>query len=193
MEEAKKHEWYGLAPAQREKLVLELLAQGYTADMLNEYFDVKTKRVINDFMNARGYSKRDNTYIPKQQAEYITAAPIMQQQNNILPNIQIDEETIFNIMSLSKQYDKIQEIIDSYDKGTFTANNGPAELQESYIEVVDTSMPILKIEGEIKRTTIRINENIMTEFNKLWKDKYSEYKQHDLLGIALQDFINKYK
>lgn len=197
MEETKKHEWYGLAPAQREKLVLELLAQGYTADMLNEYFDVKTKRVINDFMNARGYSKRDNTYIPKQQAEQMAAAPIMQQQNNILPNIQIDEETIVNVLTLSKQADKIQEIIDLYDKGNLTqaltANNGPIEPQESYIEVIDTSMPIPKIEGEIKRTTLRINENIMAEFNKLWKDKYSEYKQHDLLGIALQDFINKYK
>ena len=41
--------------------------------------------------------------------------------------------------------------------------------------------------------SLRINENIMTEFNNLWKSKYSEYKQHDLLGIALQDFIKKYK
>ena len=118
--EDKKHEWYGLAPAQREKLVLELLAQGSTADMLNEYFDVKTKRVINDFMNARGYRKRDNSYIPKQQSENMTAAPIMQQQNNILPNIQIDEETIVNVLTLSKQADKIQEIIDLYDKGNLT-------------------------------------------------------------------------
>lgn len=54
----KKHEWYGLAPAQREKIVLELLAQGYTADMLNEYFDVKTKRVINDFMNSEVIEKK---------------------------------------------------------------------------------------------------------------------------------------
>ena len=190
--ENKKHEWYGLAPAQREKLVLELLAQGYTADMLNEYFDVKTKRVINDFMNSRGYRKKDNSYIPKQQSENMSAAPVMQQQNNILPNIQIDEETIVNVLTLSKQADKIQEIIDLYDKGDLTANNEPKP-QESYIEVIDTSMPIPKIEGEIKRTTLRINENIMTEFNNLWKSKYSEYKQHDLLGIALQDFIKKYK
>ena len=197
MEETKKHEWYGLAPAQREKLVLELLAQGYTTDMLNEYFDVKTKRVINDFMNSRGYRKKDNSYIPKQQSENMSAAPVMHQQNNILPNIQINEETIVNVLTLSKQTDKIQEIIDLYDKGALsagplTANNEPKP-QESYIEVIDTSMPIPKIKGEIKRTTLRINENIMTEFNNLWRSKYSEYKQHDLLGIALQDFIDKYK
>lgn len=118
METQKKHEWYGLTPANREALVLELLSQGYTADDLIDYFDVKTKRVINDFMNARGYSKRNNTYIPKQQAEHISAAPIIQkqQQNNIIPNINIDEETIMNVLTVSKQADKLQEIINWYDK-----------------------------------------------------------------------------
>lgn len=195
--ENKKHEWYGLAPKQREKLVLELLAQGYTADMLNEYFDVKTKRVINDFMNARGYSKRNNTYIPKQQAEYIAAAPIMQ-QNNILPNIQIDEETIVNVLTLSKQADKIQEIIDLYDKGNLTqaltANNVKEEPQESYIEIIDTSLNIpVKPSDFVDRKTVRVSYRIYDEFAALCKEKYPEYKQQDLVSLALQDFIDKYK
>ena len=196
--ENKKHEWYGLAPKQREKLVLELLAQGYTADMLNEYFDVKTKRVINDFMNARGYRKRDNSYIPKQQAEYIAAAPIMQQQNSILPNIQIDEEIIVNVLTLSKQADKIQEIIDLYDKGNLTqaltANNVKEEPQESYIEIIDTSLNIpVKPDDHVDRKTVRVSYRIYDEFAALCKEKYPEYKQQDLVSLALQDFIDKYK
>lgn len=192
-----KHEWYGLTPANREALVLELLSQGYTADALNDYFNVKTKRVINDFMNGRGYSKRNNTYIPKQQAEYIAATPIIQQQqqNNIMPNINIDEETIMNVLTVSKQADKLQEIINWYDanKDSSLAIKEQPNPTESYIEVIDTSLPIPKVEGEIKRTTIRVNENIMAAFNDVWKDKYSEYKQHDLLNLALQLFIDKYK
>lgn len=196
--ENKKHEWYGLVPKQREKLVLELLAQGYTADMLNEYFDVKTKRVINDFMNARGYRKRDNSYIPKQQAEYIAAAPIMQQQNSILPNIQIDEEIIVNVLTLSKQADKIQEIIDLYNKGeltqALTANNVKEEPQESYIEIIDTSLNIpVKPSDFVDRKTVRVSYRIYDEFAALCKEKYPEYKQQDLVSLALQDFIDKYK
>ena len=201
MKTNEKQEWYGLSPVQREELILELLKQGYTANDLNEYFNVKTKRVITDFMNARGYSKTNNTYIPKQikEREYMAANPIIQQQNNMLPNIQIDEETIVNVLTLSKQADKIQEIINLYENGSLIAldkeidNKMTKEPQQSYIEIIDTSMPIQKIEGEIKRTTLRINETIMAEFNALWKDKYSEYKQHDLLAIALRDFIDKYK
>lgn len=196
--ENKKHEWYGLAPAQREKLVLELLAQGYTADMLNEYFDVKTKRVINDFMNSRGYRKKDNSYIPKQQSENMSAAPVMQQQNNILPNIQIDEETIINVLTLSKQADKIQEIIDLYNKGdltqVLTANNEPKP-EESYIEIIDTSLPIPKEqEGDIiERKTFRVNVRIYNEFMNFCKEKYPEYKQKDLMSLAFQMFMDKYK
>ena len=198
METQKKHEWYGLTPAQREQLVLELLNQGYTANDLNDYFDIKTKRVINDFMNARGYSKRNNTYIPKQQAEYIAAAPIMQQQNNILPNIQIDEETIVNVLTLSKQADKIQEIIDLYDKGNLTqaltANNVKEEPQESYIEIIDTSLNIpVKPDDHVDRKTVRVSYRIYDEFAALCKEKYPEYKQQDLVSLALQDFIDKYK
>lgn len=55
------------------------------------------------------------------------------------------------------------------------------------------SLPIYKVAGEIKRTTIRVNENIMKEFNDLWRRKYSQYKQHDLLNLALQMFIDEYK
>lgn len=194
----KKHEWYGLAPVQREKIVLELLAQGYTADMLNEYFDVKTKRVINDFMNSRGYRKKDNSYIPKQQSENMSAAPVMQQQNNILPNIQIDEETIINVLTLSKQADKIQEIIDLYNKGdltqALTANNVKEEPKESYIEIIDTSLniPVLPTDY-IERKTVRVSYRIYDDFVALCKEKYSEYKQQDLVSLALQDFIDKYK
>lgn len=196
--ENKKHEWYGLAPVQREKLVLELLAQGYTSDMLNEYFDVKTKRVINDFMNARGYRKRDNSYIPKQQSEQITSAPVMQQQNNILPNIQIDEETIINVLTLSKQADKIQEIIDLYNKGDLTqalTDNNESKPEESYIEIIDTSLPIPKEqEGDIiERKTFRVNVRIYNEFMNFCKEKYPEYKQKDLMSLAFQMFMDKYK
>lgn len=66
--------------------------------------------------------------------------------------------------------------------------------KESYIEYVDTSLPIPKTkQGDIRRTTIRVDGPLMDEFNKVWRGKYSEYKQHNLLNLALQIFIDKYK
>lgn len=197
--ENKKHEWYGLNAPDREKLVLELIAQGYTADQLNEYFEVKTKRVITDFMNGRGYSKRNNTFIPKQQAEGLAAAPIMPQQQNLMPNIQIDDETIFNVMNLSKQHDKIQKIIEWFDENKNNDisidNNKESITPTEYIEVIDTSLPIPEtLEGDkVDRKTFRVNYRIYDDFMDLAKRKYPEYKQQDLMTLALQMFIDKYK
>lgn len=100
----------------------------------------------------------------------------MQQQNNILPNIQIDEETIINVLTLSKQADKIQEIIDLYNKGdltqVLTANNEPKP-QESYIEIIDTSLniPVLPTDY-IERKTVRVSYRIYDNFVALCKEKY---------------------
>lgn len=105
------------------------------------------------------------------------------------------------INSDKNQTERVLSIIEYYMAQTaMIKNNETAALcmveesiNESCIELVDTSMPIPKVDGEVKRTSIRVNEVIMAAFNKVWKSKYSEYKQHDLLNLALQDFIEKYK
>lgn len=193
-----KHEWYGLTPANREALVLDLIQKGYTADDLNKYFNVNSPRVINDFMNRRGYSKRNNIYIPKQQADYMDALPIIQNNNNLaINNIQIDEDTILNLLAVSKQSDKIQEIITWFDTDRTlidSTNITGQATTESYIEVIDTSLPIPKTNQEdIRRTTIRVDGPLMDEFNHIWKTNFPEHKQHNLLNLALQMFIDKYK
>lgn len=192
-----KKEWYTLTTAEKIDAVLKLQEE-YTPDQINELFDVRTKRVIPDFMNARGYSKQKHAYVPKDAAEVAVRAPktvVSKKTTNtslIVKDDLIDETTLKNIIDLSQKADKLTEIIQWYD--TMNTNTNTAQAQpETVIEVIDTSMPIPKLDGEVKRTTIRVNETILSEFNELWRSKYSQYKQHDLLALALQLFIDKYK
>lgn len=252
----KKHEWYGLNPAEREALVLELLKQGYTADMLNEYFDVKTNRVIPDFMYTRGYSKKNGTYMTKQQAEqkvseinpaikdkiekleeenkrlqekqkellksldnYKEKEDKQLEQNNKMLDIIKDyqdkeKETQNQLVTLinndKQQSDRVLSIIEYYMAQTMELkNSAQASLttsesslteaepkkEESYIEVIDTSLPIPEtLPGDkIDRKTFRVNYRVYDEFMNLGKEKYPEYKQQDLMTLALQMFIDKYK
>ena len=192
----KKHEWYGLTTPEKIDTVLDLINnKGYTADELNDYFDVKTKRVITDFMNSKGYSKQGNKYVPKDingstiRSPRINTAVTTRKENTTITNI--NEEVLINMVSLSKQHDKIQEMLewfDNRDAAEITSNNN----NDTVIELIDTSLPIPKVDGETKRTTIRVNETIMANFNNVWKKHYGEYKQHDLLNLALQMFIDKY-
>ena len=192
----KKHEWYGLTTPEKIDTVLDLINnKGYTADELNDYFDVKTKRVITDFMNSKGYSKQGNKYVPKdingstvRAPRDTTAVTTRRKDNAAISNI--NEEVLLNMVSLSKQHDKIQEMLEWFDNRA-TANEA-AITNDTVIELIDTSLPIPKVDGETKRTTIRVNETIMANFNNVWKKHYGEYKQHDLLNLALQEFIDKY-
>jgi hypothetical protein len=244
-----KHEWYGLTPAEREALVLELLGQGYTADQLNDYFEVRSKRVINDFMNGRGYSKRNNTFVPKDGTSFKPIAKdniatelkeenqkLLEQQQELLNIIneykekedkQLDQNNkmldiikdyqiketntqnqLVSIMNNDRdQNERVLSIIEYYmSKTVEIENKNNTKLIESEIamtqerpepdydvEIIDTSLPVKNYEETATRTTIRVHKPLMDEFNSIWKAKYGEYRQHDLLNIALQMFIDKYK
>lgn len=188
-----KHDWYGLNSVEKIETVLDLINnKGYLADDLFNYFDVKTKRVIPDFMNSKGYSKQGHKYVEKANKapsastntnKAVRAANI----NSVQSEIAIDEELLNNMVSLSKKHNNIVEMLD-----WFNNREKEAAPEVNIIEVIDTALPIPKVDGETKRTTIRVNENIMANFNSVWKKHYAEYKQHDLLNLALQMFIDKY-
>lgn len=187
----KKHEWYKLSTKEKIESVLDLIEnKGYTADDLVDYFDVKTKRVITDFMNSKGYSKQGGRYILKDSTKLAGSAAIVKKNTNTTIAANFNEELLNNMVNIAKQYDRIQELLIWFDNKD---NMSTPEINNNIVELVNTALPIPKVEGEIKRTTIRINETILNDFNELWRTEYSEYKQHDLLGIALQMFIDKYK
>ncbi len=251
-----KHEWYGLNPAEREVLVLDLLKQGYNADMINEYFNVKTNRVIPDFMYTRGYSKRNNTYMTKQQAEQKTSeinpaikdkierleeekkallekqeellnslnsykekeSKQLEQNNKMLDIIkdyqEKEKETQNQLVTLinndKQQSDRVLSIIEYYMAQTMELKNAAqaslttsesslteteSKKEESYIEVIDTSLPIPETlpDDKVDRKTFRVNYRIYDDFMNLAREKYPEYKQKDLMSLAFQMFIDKYK
>ena len=192
-----KREWYTLTTAEKIDAVLKLQEE-YTPDQINELFDVRTKRVIPDFMNARGYSKQKHAYVPKDAAEVAVRAPkvaVAKKTTNtslIVKDDLIDETTLKNIIDLSQKADKLTEIIQWYDTMNTSTDLDDSE-RTTVIEVIDTSMPIIKDGGNAKRTTIRVYEKTLDQFNDLWKNKYSQYKQQDVVSIAFQMFIDKYK
>lgn len=69
----------------------------------------------------------------------------------------------------------------------------PHKIKLSYSDIkVALEFPH-KTEDIIERKTVRVNYRVYNDFMSLCKTKYSEYKQQDLVSLALQEFINKYK
>lgn len=69
----------------------------------------------------------------------------------------------------------------------------PHKIKQLYSDI-KTTLEFPHKEGDIiDRKTIRVNHRIFDDFNNLWRKKYKEYKQQDLISLALEEFVNKYK
>lgn len=88
-----------------------------------------------------------------------------------------------NLIDLVLNYDKIKKMMYDYEHTSGT--------QENIIEVQQQGIKIDKPEGNIIRTTVRVNEEILERF-KAFCDNHKEYTQKDLLGQALLEFIERH-
>lgn len=226
----KKHEWYELNPDIREKLVLELQDKGYNIDDLNNYFDVKTDRAIADFMNSKGYSKRNNIFkksakrleeenalLLKRQEEllniiksYESKEKDQSSQNEKMLDIikeyqnkeKENQNQLVSLMNEDKaKNERVLSIIEYYMAQTAKSikdhNNAQAALsitEEEAIDLASSTLPIpVRPEDYVDRKTVRVSYRIYNNFNDLCKSKFTKYKQQDLVSLALQMFIDKYK
>lgn len=223
----KKHEWYELNSDEREELILELQDKGYNVEDLNNYFDVKTDRAIADFMNSKGYSKRnnmfkknakrleeENTLLLKRQAELLDIIKSYEDrekdqlgQNSKMLDIiekyqdkeRENQNQLVSLMNEDKsKNDRVLSILEQYmAKAVKNQNNVQAAIsmvEEEVIDLASLTLPIpVRPEDFVDRKTVRVSYRIYNNFNDLCKSKFSKYKQQDLVSLALQMFIDKYK
>lgn len=135
---------------------------------------------------AYNFDKTLNRFIPKEVCDKSETTVTQGERaiadiNNILD---IQQDLKASIVNLAEEYNTIKKMISWYEK------NIDDKVMTGVIEV-KTGIKI-ELEGtETTRTTIRVNENTWNKF-KEFSEQNKEYKQQDLLSMALEEFINKY-
>lgn len=162
---------------------MELIQNGYTASEIDDMYNIRTKRVIRDFMNSNGFSRSNNKYIEKSRDNEVVA-----HASNI--GIRFSDDSIHDLMNICNHHDVLMDIIKWFNnKDTISKND-----ESQYIEVINESLDMPDTDPkDVKRTSVRVDTNLFDEFNALCDRKYKEYKKHRLLSLALKDFIEKYK
>lgn len=136
---------------------------------------VQTK---NDEINAAQFnSDKSNKGVLKAEKQ-IRVTPVTVGDNNI--NLVIHKEYEANLIELAKNFDKIKNIIDRYDK----------EYYSKYDNSLAIELPLETVKDY--RTSIRIN-NVVWEQFKDFCDTYKEFTQRDLHSMALKEYMEKYK
>lgn len=136
-------------------------------------------------LNSNGYKRIDNQFVLKDDIcnqECNTPKENKEITNNIT-NVFSNSEFKDNMLFLHNKIDILKDIIKQF-KQDDKSNTNVIELREG----IKINLP----ESNIKRTTIRINEVVWDMFNQ-FVDENKPFDKHDLMGMALLEYINKYK
>ena len=177
--------------------ILKLQEQGVPRKEMYQIMEYKKLDYMNRYMKRNGFILDGELYV-KDEASNIAQdgkvdAPEDAKDNiNVIskeeaPNDMIDvmpEGFKENMINLVNQYDKLQEMINWF-------NNKDAIDNTNVIEV-NTGIKIDLPDAPIKRTTIRVNESIWNDFLEL-ADANSEFDKHNLLSMAIKEYIEKYR
>lgn len=144
---------------------------------------------IRKYLTNKGYKRvldqfvlKDDTCNPREhtQEAKLKVEPREQENTDVINLPDLKE----NMMYLSSETETLKDIIHWFKSKDYTSNTDVIEV----VEGIKIDLP----EANIKRTTIRINEKVWDMFNELVEDNKPTDK-HDLMGMALLEYINKYK
>lgn len=114
-------------------------------------------------------------------------------QNQLVSLMNDDKAKNERVLSIIEYYmAQTANIQNNNTQAAITTQEG--KQKEEAIDVTNLDLPIpVKPDDFVDRKTVRVSYRIYNNFNDLCKAKYSKFKQQDLVSLALQMFIDKYK
>ncbi|MER0285315.1 integrase [Clostridioides difficile] len=159
------------------KVAIEL---GVSESSIRKYLTKRGYKRINDEYIFIGDNGMTNVVNNKSQSNNDTIFNMTIEDDNS-HNIVIDNQFKNNIISLAKDYDKIQDVLNWFDKKDDT----------NVIEVIQDGIKIDLPSKDAIRTTVRLNKDAWNLFDEFC-EKYREFNKSDLMSMALLEYIKKY-
>lgn len=151
---------------------------------IGQELGVKDDSTIRKFLSGRGYKRVYNKYIDKN-GSFDDTCNLSEhtQKNEGITQVTNIPEFKENIVYLSNETETLKDIIEWFKSRYYTSNTSVIEIAKN----INIDLP----PGNIKRTTIRINETIWDQFNK-FVDENKPIDKHDLMGMALKEYMENH-
>ena len=171
-----------LSLIQQKDFLNILLEEGKSLTKISSEIDI-SRKTIRDRMfkiNYR-YDKNTNQFILESNLQK-QDAKVDKKINNELVEIFTDNDLKNNLINLAMLYDKIKNVVDYFDDKSI----------QEYDNIIDSSLreKLLNEKDKNVRTTIRVNEEILKDFDKYCNEN-KEYLKQDLISAALYEFLDK--
>lgn len=170
---------------------------GYINEKLTELGSLKkiadtleaNESTIRKYLTSKGYKRVGDKFVLKDDIcnlrEHTQAFPTSGEsntsENTSVINLPDMKE---NMIYISNEMETLKNMIHWFKTRDDKSNTGVIEV----VEGIKINLP----EANIKRTTIRINEKVWNMFNELVEEN-KPMDKHDLMGMALLEYVNKYK
>jgi len=175
---------------EKVNLILDLQNKGTSRNEIKDILGYKRLDSMTKYMRNRGYKVINDSYVIDDNSNIDV---IVKEDDSCNTNVindplvfeNISDELKLNIIDLARNYNNINEMMnwfknrvdDKYITDVIEINNG-----------IEINLP----KAPIKRTTIRVNEEVWNKFQSLAEDN-PQYDKHDLLSQAILSFVEKFK
>ena len=159
-----------------------LLEQGKSLTKISSEINI-SRKAIRDRMSKinHKYDKYTNQFILESNLQKADAK-VDKKIDNELVEIFTDNDLKNNLINLAMLYDKIKNVVDYFDDKSL----------QRYDSIIDSNLreKLLNEKDKNVRTTIRINEEILKDFD-IYCNENKEYLKQDLISAALYEFLDK--
>lgn len=171
-----------LSLIQQKDFLNILLEEGKSLTKISSEINI-SRKTIRDRMSKINYKYNQslNQYILESNLQKADAK-VDKKIDNELVEIFTDNDLKNNLINLAMLYDKIKNVVDYFDD---------KRIQE-YDSIIDSHLreKLLNEKDKNVRTTIRVNEKILKDFDK-YCNQNREYLKQDLISAALYEFLDK--
>ncbi len=170
---------------------------GYINEKIEDYGNLTkvadnlnvNESTIRQYINKRGYKRIGNKFVKKDDiCNTLSNIDLHREKSNDIAKDNISLMDLpglkENMIYLSRETETLKDIIKWFKSKNDESNTSVIEI----VQGIKIDLP----QAPIKRTTIRINEKIWNMFNELVAEN-KPVDKHDLMGMALLEYINKYK
>ena len=197
-----REEFYKLDIYEKIDKINQFLKEGYSLTSLSKELNISRKTITNWFAAVEYvYNKESNSYIKDSDRAYeiINREKIHNsnksnnkiREYNTNTNVFANPVMKENFIWMMNNFDILQDIINERLQGDYNKNTTDVIEVKNVGFVID--LPQVEGKDNAYQTTIRLNKKIWEEFNELYKEKYSTLNKYDVISVAFQEFIEKYK
>ena len=196
-----REEFYNLDIHEKIDEINTLVSQVNSLTSLSKELNISRKTITRWFSEVGyTYDKQSNSYTENIEKaneilnrEKIHNSSKSNEVKEYNPNANVFANATMkdNFVWMMNNFNVIQDMINERLQADYNKNTSDIIEVKNVGFVID--LPQVEGKDNAYQTTIRLNKKIWEEFNELYKEKYSTLNKYDVISVAFQEFIEKYK